>query len=467
MNEQDTKNMLKIALSQISGIENVEDEQVDSLIKKLDIPENINKEDLESYLWEKVKNIYDPKVNNELSNTESVKDFGSIVVDENFKHSELLKIIARALKAIGDKSFELNSVNGITEGFNDPKEGYSKIFFTYSSNVLEDKKGTITVYTKCTAPYLNATTRTLIGAPDINNIDLFDNVTAVDAIDGDIRQNIEITFNGINIQKEGTYPIVYYVKNSRGIGSRLCVWDTVVSEAPRLIANDISVPAGKSVDREVIQKFIVAEDAIDGDITNKVILNDQQLDLSKQGVYQAKIEVTNSNNKMSETTVKIVVTAKAPQIIVTDMHFTAGIKLIKNKILENVKAVDSVDGDITKNVEFDVSTVDTSLSGNYVVKFRVKNSNGLETITEGNIEIIPELPTIKANDFVVKVNSEVNWLAFADVEARDLVDGDLTSFVTCFNSDVKLNEPGEYSAYYMVRNSNNEQATAKVTVHVI
>lgn len=467
MNEQTSRNILKKTLSQMYGVENIADEQVDSFMQKLDIPENVSGEDLENYLLKKVKDIYLPKVNDDLKNAESLKDFGSIVVDEGYKHSELLQIIARALKAIGDKSYELNSVNGITEGFADPSEGYSKIYFTYSSNVLENRKGVITLYTKCTAPYLNATTHILKGAPDINNIDLLDNVTAVDAIDGDITQNIEIAFDGINIKREGTYPVVYYVKNSRGIGARLCVWHTVVSELPKLMIKDISVPAGTSVDSEFIQKFVVATDAIDGDITHKIILSNQQLDLSKQGIYQANIEVTNSNKKRCEATVKIIVKATAPQITVNDMHFTAGVTLLEDKISENVKAEDSVDGDLTKNVEFDVSNVNTNLAGSYVVKFRVKNSNGLETIIERNIEIIPELPTIEANDFVVKVNSEVNWLAFANVEARDSVDGNLTPFVTCFNSDVKLNEPGEYSAYYMVRNSNNEQATAKITVHVI
>lgn len=467
MNEQDTKNMLKMALSQISGLENVGDKQIDSFIKKLDIPENASKKDLESYLWERVKDIYDPEVNDDLKNAESLKDFGSIIVDENYNHNELLNIINKTIKAIGDQSFELNLVNGITEGFNDPKEGYSKMYFTYSSNVLENKKGVVTVYTKCTVPFLNAKTRTLIGAPNINNIDLFDNITAVDAIDGDISKNIEITFNGINIQKEGTYPVVYYIKNSRGIGSRLCVWYTVVSEAPKLITNDILISAGENIDNEIIKKFVVAKDAIDGDITYKVILHKQQVDISKQGTYQANIEVTNTNNKMSKAQVKIIVTAKAPQIKVNDMSFTAGTDLMKNMILENIRAVDSVDGDLTEKVKFDISVVNTKLAGKYIVKFRVQNSNGLEAITEGNIEIIPELPTIKAEDFVVKVNSEINWLSFANVEAHDLVDGDLTPFVTCFNSDVKLDEPGEYSAYYMVRNSNNEQATAKITVHVI
>lgn len=469
MNEQDTKNMLKTALSQISGVENVSDEEINSFTKRLNIPNNFSKEELEDYLWKKVRDIYDPQTNNndELKSAEAVKDFGSIVIGNNHKRTDILSIISKTIKAVGDKSFELNSVNGITESFNDPNEGYAKMYFTYSSDVLENKKGIVTIYTKCTAPHLNATTRTLIGSPDIATVDLFDNITAEDAIDGDIRENVEVAFNGIDIKREGTYPVVYYVKNSRGIGSRLCVWYNVISEAPKLKTKDISIYAGETIGNEVVKKFIVAEDAIDGDITKKVLLHDQQLDLNKQGIYQTKVGVTNSNGKTSEEVVKIIVTAKAPQIIVTDMHFEAGVNLTKSMIMEHVKAIDSVDGDLTQKVEIDYGTVNTGFAGKYVAKFRVKNSNGLEVITEGNIEIVAEAPVIKANDFVVKANSEVNWLSFADVEAHDVVDGDLTAFVTCFNSDVKLNESGDYSAYYMVRNSNNKQATAKITVHVI
>lgn len=468
MDKHNVIDFLRALIIKETGVESISDEKVKSLMNRFQIPENINSEELEGYLLKKVKDIYSSeRVIAHNGEGEKIKDFGSIVIDENTTYDETVHLISISIKTIADNSYELITINSLTEGFNNQTEGYSKFNFSYSSNVLEDKKGLITVYKKCTPPSINAKMRVLIGAPDKSKINLLDGVYATDIIDGDLSHKIEVNSSGLDLRHEGVYPVVYYVKNSRGTGSRLCLWYNVVSKEPNLAVKDIFISAGESIDNEVLRKFISATDIIDGDITNKVQLQTDNLDLNRQGEYQTYVQVINSNDKIAKLPVRVFVKAKAPEILVDALEISAGTNLTADIIMEHVKAIDQVDGDITKKVICDFSNVDVQVAGKYAISLNVKNSNDVETNIIGTVQVIAAAPVIEANDFVIKVNSDVDWLAFAGINAHDAVDGDLSSIVTCFHSDVNLDQQGDYSAYYMVRNSNNKQATTKITVHVI
>lgn len=461
--ENNVRMALKNALSQVYGDRTISEEELEKLIKTLKIPEDLNPDELNSYLLQQIDGVY----SDDTDKIKKVKNFGQIVVDENTELDELKEFIDGSIKAIGDKSYRLISISEVTEGFNDHSEGYSKFGFLYSSNVVDNKRGVITVYFKSTPPVLSATSCSFEGTQDTDSVDLMKNVSASDTIDGDLKDGIEIEFNGLDLKREGNYPIVYYVKNSRGVGSRLCVWYGVKADAPKLVVHDIAISAGDPLDGETISRFVTAIDPIDGDLSDQIKIRENHIDLKRQGTYDVDVFVTNSNGKLSESTTKLIITAQKPTIIAKDAQISAGSQIDRDTYMEDVHAVDDVDGDITDKVQCDFSDVDTQRAGDYKVMLSVRNSNSLQTDVSANIRVVAGNPVITANDFVVTANSNVNWLSASDAEAHDAVDGDLSSFITYFNSDVKLDVPGNYSVYYMVRNSNDKQATTRVTVHVV
>ncbi|MDO0875393.1 MucBP domain-containing protein [Carnobacterium divergens] len=61
---------------------------------------------------------------------------------------------------------------------------------------------------------------------------------------------------------------------------------------------------------------------------------------------------------------------------------------INTKLLENISAVDTIDGNITNQVIVDYSKLDPKISGDYEVTYSVKNSSGNTTIKKSIVHII-------------------------------------------------------------------------------
>ncbi len=148
---------------------------------------------------------------------------------------------------------------------------------------------------------------TISGAGDIEVTDLstFDpkeGVTAEDNEDGDLTDKIEI--NEKTPRNEGeVHDYVYSVSDSDGnktiIHRKVTVVPSAISNEKPIIkgANDITIKTGDYIN---IMEGISATDKEDGDLTSKIMVVYNDLDLSKEGDYTITYSVTDSDLNTTE-----------------------------------------------------------------------------------------------------------------------------------------------------------------------
>jgi hypothetical protein len=142
-------------------------------------------------------------------------------------------------------------------------------------------------------------------------LDLKDNITATDCIEGDISDNIVISSEDYSGAIEGVFTIQATVTNRKGdtsvVDMKLFVEDLDLS-APEIELTDYLIymePTKKEID---FKKFIVgAEDEKGNDLTDDVIVQKGKIDTSKPGTYAVHYRVTDKNNIEGHSVLTIVV----------------------------------------------------------------------------------------------------------------------------------------------------------------
>ncbi|MBP5551358.1 MAG: DUF5011 domain-containing protein [Bacilli bacterium] len=152
--------------------------------------------------------------------------------------------------------------------------------------------------------------------PDITKF-----ITATDAVDGPIEITMDMIETNANINKAGTYDIVYTVKDSSGNVATLTVTITVNDkEAPKVEGKDLKTYAGTALSAaDIIANFTVT-DNVDGAITltEAMVKGLADVDFTKPGEYQVIIEVVDAAGNKTEHPVKISVREKGNTISVPD-----------------------------------------------------------------------------------------------------------------------------------------------------
>ncbi len=139
--------------------------------------------------------------------------------------------------------------------------------------------------------------------------DPMDGVTATDAVDGDLTDDITVT-GAVDTDTAGIYQLVYSVTNSQP--ETATVTRTVTVVAPVAVrpvingANDVQINVGDSFNPIT---GVTASDAIDGDLTNAIVVTGS-VNTQVAGEYELTYEVTNSSNETA--TVVRTVTVNAP-----------------------------------------------------------------------------------------------------------------------------------------------------------
>ncbi len=83
----------------------------------------------------------------------------------------------------------------------------------------------------------------------------------------------------------------------------------------------------------------------------------------------------------------------------TEVHVVAGNEdLIKERLLKGVTAEDNIDGNLTKEVQVDLSKIDINQPGEYVVELSVSDSSGNKTIKERALSLYMAFETKIIND---------------------------------------------------------------------
>lgn len=207
-------------------------------------------------------------------------------------------------------------------------------------------------------------------------------VTASDAEDGDITEEIEIIANDVDVETAGTYKVIYKITDSQGASSTKTITVTVnpkmeaLNAVPEISADDKTLTEGDDFD---VMQDVAASDKEDGDITTKIEVVKNSVDTSKAGTYEVTYKVTDSQGASAIKTIIVTVNPKmeilnaVPTINAEDKTLTEGDAF---EAMENVTAADEEDGDITAKIEIIKNNVDTSKAGTYEVTYKVTDSQG-------------------------------------------------------------------------------------------
>ncbi len=195
----------------------------------------------------------------------------------------------------------------------------------------------------------------------------------------------------------------------------------ILTEAPKIYGTkDLELTLGDTID---LLAGISADDAEDGDLTDKLQVDDSEVDYNKTGKYNVTYSVTDSMGKTTTETitltikrdVTIPVTPLTPKVRTMPIieGTTNKVANINTSIdyLVGVSANDAEDGNLTNKIKVDDSKVDYSKVGTYEVTYSVVDSDGNTTKKTITVELVDEVELIKidsANPNLPKIDISSN-----------------------------------------------------------
>ena len=241
---------------------------------------------------------------------------------------------------------------------------------------------------------------------DLNSNYVEYGVTAIDEIDGDITNKVQITGN-VNVNVTGIYNVIYNVTDTAG---NKAIEIKRVIEVGDFNAPVITLKGNNlltiSVGEEYIEYGATALDNVDGNITENIIINKNDLNILKPGIYEVFYNVSDlAGNKALEVkrTIKIVDT-ESPLITLKGEDEVTILKG-DSYVEYGATALDNVDGNITENIEIDSNIINTDIAGMYKVTYNVSDLAGNKALEKTRIVNVVErykiIPTLTPNVVMV------------------------------------------------------------------
>ena len=463
----------------------------EDLTDKIEIKENeVNPNEQGKY-----KVTYYVKDNDNKEATKTI----SITVQKGEEVVNTLPIINAENKTIelGNKFNELDGIKAIDEEDGD----ITNDIIVVSSNVDVNKEGVYVVTyeikdkdggkTRKTievtvvkplekeneAPYINASDRTIKQGESFNPLN---GVNAYDTEDGDLTSKIRVIENMVDISVVGKYSVTFEVSDSAGYRVTKEIYINVVPKSntrPIIYADNITVALGEKYNPYAM---VSASDKEDGDITGKIIVVYNYVNVYKEGIYKVGYKVTDSMGTSASCVIKVKVknfnngnkvtsTGDVPVIYCNDISIALDTKF---NPLEWVAATDKEDGDITNTVMVIYNNVDTSIEGNYHVTYEIIDSNGnkvnkaMMVVVESEDKMSGENkpPIINANDITLEKGRYFDPLD--GVTALDDEDGNLTNKIIVKENEVNVSKKGVYKVTYEVTDSKGLVTTKSISVTV-
>ena len=210
--------------------------------------------------------------------------------------------------------------------------------------------------------------------------------TYVDA-DYDVTGIAKVDTSKVDIYSVGTYPLyITCGKQTKKINIKIV--DTV---APTITLATQKTYQSKET-ALLVSKIVSSITELSGHVTfefsdgnystsndavktiNGVKFTDVGVRFQETGERSVELKVTDESGNSSSVSFVVVNTGAPALEGLSEISVEQGTEATKIDLLTGVKAVDEVDGDISSKIEVDSSTVDTSKTGDYVVKYSVKNS---------------------------------------------------------------------------------------------
>ena len=180
-------------------------------------------------------------------------------------------------------------------------------------------------------------------------------VSATDKEDGDLTKKIKIVENTVNNKALGTYKIVYEVTDSYNQTTRKEIKVTVVKdEAPVINAPDQILFLNEEYDELA---GVSAIDKEDGDITKKIKVVKNTVDVTKEGTYEVTYQVVDSANNETKKTIKVKVMDLDIDVDNLEekdaIFYFDSLKVQNNKlVIKGYNAIKGINNDLSTNINY-------------------------------------------------------------------------------------------------------------------
>ncbi|UBH09419.1 immunoglobulin-like domain-containing protein [Macrococcus armenti] len=281
-------------------------------------------------------------------------------------------------------------------------------------------------------------------------------MSATDAEDGDLTANIQVISNNVDTSKAGTYQVVYQVTDSNGNIAKATRNILVSDKTPQSIPKITNTASNTYTVGDAFNPLtgVTATDAEDGDLTPKIQIVSNNVDLTTPGTYQIVYQVTDTTNQTFRLTRTITVQPKPvandiPKIVSNDTNnYTVGQTFDP---LKGIVATDTEDGTITSKVVVASNNVDTTKAGTYQVVYEVTDSKGqtarlVRTVSVAVPNNAPKITSSASNNYFVNDN----FNPMDGVNAMDPEEGDISSKITIVSNNVDTSKAGTYQVIYRV-----------------
>ena len=246
-----------------------------------------------------------------------------------------------------------------------------------------------------------------------------------------------------------------------------------LNNIPNIKAKDKEINLGDKFDP---LETVSAKDKEGGDLTNKIKVIKNEVDINKQGKYEVLYEVADKDG--NKTTKAIFVNVKPKEEVINNTPVIEASDRDINEednfnILEKITATDKEDGDLTKNIKVIKNDVNVNKPGKYEVTYEVSDKEGNKATKTIFVNVKPKekeeninnsIPNIEANDRSISLGDNFNPLEF--LVATDKEDGDLTNKIKVIKNEVDSNQPGKYKVTYEVADKDGNKATKTINVNV-
>ena len=250
-------------------------------------------------------------------------------------------------------------------------------------------------------------------------------------------------------------------------------WDmnwAPINSAPVIHATDKTITVGDTFDP---MADVTAEDAEDGNLTTKIVVEKNDVKTDVAGKYEVTYKVTDNQGATRRKTIIVTVNPKmevlneAPVIYATDKTITVGDTFDP---MDGVTATDAEDGNLTTKIVVEKNDVKTDVAGKYEVTYKVTDNQGAtrrKTIivtVNPKMEVLNEAPVIHATDKTITVGDTFD--PKDGVTATDAEDGNLTAKIIVEKNDVDTTKAGKYEVTYKVTDIEGATSTKTITVTV-
>lgn len=236
---------------------------------------------------------------------------------------------------------------------------------------------------------------------------------------------------------------------------------TYVNTPPTITVSDKTIIEGETFNPLT---GVTATDAEDGNLTSKIVVQENTVKNTTPGTYKVVYKVTDNAN--ATTTKEITVTVKenkAPVINASNVTHTLNMPFDP---LTGVTATDTEDGDLTSSIKVSSSNVNIKAVGTYKVVYEVTDSKGKKSTKEITVTIVKDRPpVINAENTFVFLNDEFD--PYEGVTASDPEDGNITKKVKVTENTVNTKKIGTYKVTYQVIDNSNNIVTKSIEVEVI